>query len=323
MKILLLVGEESSPALDEFYRGLHRQIASIDLHRLNDGQKGNLKAYFTRHIDLSRYDRVVFGISFAILEGQVRFLRTLLNPVFLDFCVHIDCLTRDKDSHLNFYKKILWSRVIVGNHQVSKKFHEVGIDVDCVPKGYTESSHTGFFVDATERYDFSAYPRRSEFVAVLLQSYPCLKITENALEAMVTDFFPLTDKTAVELFKGMKVVIFPDVGLGGYQAATFKVMSQRHLVFAYNQSDVQNIPMGFQDRQNIFLFSNLEELTEKKLWIAKRPDVAYRIAKAGQSLAKNEYRQDVLGGKAAKSIAKPMRQRKDYRFGLSVMGIRL
>ncbi len=82
MKVLLLVQKEQRAILDRLYDGI-ASSCDCDVRWLDSNDQRNLRSYFRREIDVSRYDRIVFFLRFKQEVRQVAFIRTIPNLVIL------------------------------------------------------------------------------------------------------------------------------------------------------------------------------------------------------------------------------------------------
>lgn len=321
MKILLLVSAGSEKSLGEFYSGLHKEIGSVDLRRLNTDEQSKLKLYFSQNVDLARYDRIVFSLGFDELHPQLKFLQTLRQLVILDFESHHDFLGgTHKNKHAKFYKKIPWARVIVNSQTMANKLNDVGLDSVFVPKGFL-SSHEVQRSPHPLRNN-NKYPKRKKFLSLFSENFPELSVNEKFATGNACELLSLQGDTAMTLFEGLKVFIFPDIERGEYSVGVFKAMSGGHLVFAYNQGEVENQALGLQDMKNIVLFFCYEDFIEKIQTLVQQPDSAYLIAQAGKEIAEKNCQQYEIGVKTAKNIVQPVRNPEDFRLGLSFLGLK-
>lgn len=83
MKVLLLVQKEQRAILDRLYDGIAAHC-ECDVRWLSSAEQRNLRGYFRREVDVSRYDRIVFFLRFKQEVRQVGFIRTIPNLVILE-----------------------------------------------------------------------------------------------------------------------------------------------------------------------------------------------------------------------------------------------
>jgi hypothetical protein len=60
MKVLFLVQKEQRAILDRLYDGIAAHC-ECDTRWLSSDEQRNLRSYFRREVDVSRYDRIVFS----------------------------------------------------------------------------------------------------------------------------------------------------------------------------------------------------------------------------------------------------------------------
>lgn len=318
MKVLLLVKEDSEEIYGEFYVGLHKQIGSVDFRRLGEREQGNLKSYFRHHVDVSRYDRILFDLDFLAIVSQVRFFRQLENLVFFDCTACFDNLKSSLhyQQHTKFYKKLPWARVISSSYQAMDRLQMQDIDAWCVPEGYNASK----YFDKEDKRDiamalvdnkYTESPNeRTAFIDALTMRYPNLLVEDNIASG------------SVSRLNRVRIAVCADIGAGEYSGKVFGAMASGCLVMCYNQGRDESLHMGLLDMENIVLFNDFDDFDDKLDHLKKHPDSIIKIAKEGREFAVAHHRQMDLGRQAAKYIAAPMREMSNYRLGFSAFGLR-
>ena len=126
--------------LDRLYDGIAEACDSCDIRWLSSGEQANLKRYFREHVDVAKYDRILFFLRFKKEMRQWRFIRTLPNLVILEhdaYQNYIPCKYTGKFSA--HYRRMPWVRVISSGAGVSQRLREEGLDACFVPKGYDQT----------------------------------------------------------------------------------------------------------------------------------------------------------------------------------------
>ncbi len=83
MKVLFLVQKEQRAILDRLYDGIAAHC-ECDTRWLSSEEQADLRGYFRKHVDVSRYDRILFFLRFKKEMRQVRFIRSVPNLVILE-----------------------------------------------------------------------------------------------------------------------------------------------------------------------------------------------------------------------------------------------
>lgn len=83
MKVLFLVQKEQRAILDRLYEGV-AEHCECDIRWLSSDEQRNLRGYFRREVDVTRYDRIVFFLRFKQEIRQAGFIRTIPNLVILE-----------------------------------------------------------------------------------------------------------------------------------------------------------------------------------------------------------------------------------------------
>ena len=135
-----LVQAEQRAILDRLYDGIAQACDSCDIRWLSSDEQAHLQRYFHEHVDVSRYDRILFFLRFKKEMRQWRFIRTLPDLVILEhdaYQNYIPCKYTGKFSA--HYRRMPWARIISSGAQVSQRLREEGFDAYFVPKGYDQA----------------------------------------------------------------------------------------------------------------------------------------------------------------------------------------
>jgi len=128
MKVLFLVQKDQRAILDRLYDGVAAHC-ECDLRWLSSEEQRNLRSYFRREVDVSRYDRIVFFLRFKQEIRQVGFIRTIPNLVILEhdaYQNYIPCKYTGKFSA--HYRRLPWARVISSGFVVTDRLGSEGFD---------------------------------------------------------------------------------------------------------------------------------------------------------------------------------------------------
>src|SRR5690606_20282441 len=134
MKTLFLVQAEQRAILDRLYEGIQKNC-DCDIRWLGREEQSNLRRYFRQHVDVTRYDRILFFLRFKKEIRQVQFIRSVPNLVILEhdaYQNYIHCKYTGKFSA--YYRKLPWARVISSGHLVARRLRDEGVDAEFVPK---------------------------------------------------------------------------------------------------------------------------------------------------------------------------------------------
>ena len=109
MKVLFLVQKEQRAILDRLYDGIAAHC-ECDTRWLSSEEQADLRGYFRKHVDVSRYDRILFFLRFKKEMRQVRFIRSVPNLVILEhdaYQNYIPCKYTGKFSA--HYRRLPWA----------------------------------------------------------------------------------------------------------------------------------------------------------------------------------------------------------------------
>ncbi|WAJ38169.1 glycosyltransferase [Pseudomonas sp. GOM7] len=297
MKVLFLVQAEQRAILDRLYEGIAEACESCDIRWLSSDEQANLKRYFRDHVDLSRYDRILFFLRFKKEMRQWRFIRTLPNLMILEhdaYQNYIPCKYTGKFSA--HYRRMPWVRIISSGAQVSQRLRDEGFDACFVPKGYDQAllSYQGrerdielAFVGSTKSV---AYSGRKALLDELGRHENLLVTKTNSGEEYC------------ETLNRIRFFVSADVGMGEYMIKNFEAMACGCVLLAYDQGEVENSALGFVDMHNLVLYRTVAELREKLALLRAEPERAQRIAQAGRLLVEEKYAFNRIGQQIADAM---------------------
>lgn len=302
MKVLLLVQAEQRIILDRLYEGIAAHC-ECDIRRLSNDEQDSLKKYFARHVDVHRYDRIVFFLRFKKEIRQVSFIRTIPNVVFLEHDAYQNYIPgKYKGVFSKHYRHLPWARVLSSGFGVASRLQSEGVDAVFVPKGYDHSLLTNAqgerdielaFVGSTKS---GAYHGRKEMLGALSRLEP--------LQVMRTS----SGSEYVQTLNRIRFFASADVGMGEYMIKNFEAMACGCILFTYDQGAQENQALGFVDMQNVVLYRSVEEFREKLKRLRTDSVLASRIAEQGCDLAERRFRFFDLGRQIVLAMQAPLRK---------------
>ncbi|WP_134676049.1 glycosyltransferase [Ectopseudomonas khazarica] len=302
MNVLFLVQAEQRAILDRLYDGIADACSSCDTRWLSSDEQANLKRYFREHVDVSRYDRILFFLRFKKEMRQWRFIRTLPNVVILEhdaYQNYIPCKYTGKFSA--HYRRMPWVRIISSGAQVSQRLRDEGFDACFVPKGYDQAllSYQGRtrdielgFVGSTKSV---AYSGRKALLEELGR-HEDLLVTKTK-----------SGEEYCDTLNRIRFFVSADVGMGEYMIKNFEAMACGCVLLAYDHGELESSAIGFVDMQNVVLFRTVEQLREKLALLRSDPELAQRIAQAGRSTAEAQYGFNQIGRKIVEVMQPALR----------------
>lgn len=306
MKILLLVQKEQKAILDRLYEGIAKH-SECDLRWLSDQDQANLKAYFSRSVDVSRYDRIVLFLRFKKELKQARFIKTIPNLVILEhdaFQNYFPCKYQGKFS--SHYQKMPWVRILCSGAQVSERLRLEGFDAVFVSKGYDEALCQNMQLDRDIELGFVGglkNPLYTERRRILME------LVER--ERLVIESAP-PGEPYVRMLNRIRFFVSADVGFNEYMIKNFEAMACGCLLLAYDQGGRENEALGFEHMKNIVLFKTVNEFCSHLTLLRQDPDLAVAIAKSGQRHAEENFKFSDIGSRIVRALNLPLRQPLDY-----------
>lgn len=301
MKVLFLVQKEQRAILDRLYEGV-AEHCECDIRWLSSDEQRNLRGYFRREIDVTRYDRIVFFLRFKQEIRQAGFIRTIPNLVILEhdaYQNYIPCKYTGKFSA--HYRRLPWARVISSGHMVTERLRAEGFDAVFVPKGYDQALLQAqgrerdielAFVGSTNSV---AYSGRKALLDELARVEPLVVTrTKSGEEYCAT-------------LNRIRFFVSADVGMGEYMIKNFEAMACGCVLLAYDQGESENLALGLRDLENVVLYSSIPHLQEKLTVLRGNPELAARIAANGCNLAMSQFSFATIGQRIVKELEPALR----------------
>jgi glycosyltransferase involved in cell wall biosynthesis len=301
MKVLLLVQKEQRAILDRLYEGIAAHC-ECDLRWLTSADQRNLRAYFRREVDVTRYDRIVFFLRFKQEIRQVGFIRTVPNLVILEhdaYQNYINCKYTGKFSA--HYQKLPWIRVICSGFMVSERLRAEGFDAVFVPKGYDQS----LLQDQGRERDIElAFVGSTNSVAY--SGRKALLDELGQLENLVVTRTKSGEEYCDTLNR-IRFFVSADVGMGEYMIKNFEAMACGCVLLAYDQGEGENLALGLRDMENVVFYNSIAQLREKLAVLRLDPLLAARIAVNGCDLATSQFSFATIGQRIVKELEPALR----------------
>ncbi|WIE51147.1 glycosyltransferase [Pseudomonas sp. GM17] len=303
MKVLFLVQKEQRAILDRLYEGVAAHC-ECDLRWLSSDEQRNLRGYFRREVDVSRYDRIVFFLRFKQEIRQASFIRSIPNLVILEhdaYQNYIPCKYTGKFSA--HYRRLPWARVISSGFMVSERLREEGFDAVFVPKGYDQTllQDQGrerdielAFVGSTNSV---AYSGRKALLDELGQVEP-LVVTRTK-----------SGEEYCDTLNRIRFFVSADVGMGEYMIKNFEAMACGCVLLAFDQGEAENRALGLQDLHNVVFYQNIPQLQEKLAMLRADPALAQCIARNGRDLAVSQFSFARIGQRIVEELQPALRPR--------------
>lgn len=304
MKVLFLVQKEQRAILDRLYEGVAAHC-ECDLRWLDSKEQRNLRGYFRRHVDVTRYDRIVFFLRFKQEIRQAGFIRTIPNLVILEhdaYQNYIPCKYTGKFSA--HYRRLPWARVISSGFMVAERLRGEGFDAVFVPKGYDQS----MLQDRGRERDIelafvgsvksAAYSGRKQLLDELARVEP-LVVTRTQ-----------SGEEYCDTLNRVRFFVSADVGMGEFMIKNFEAMACGCVLLAFDQGAEETRALGLQDMHNVVLYRDIPQLQGKLSRLRADPELAHSIARNGQSVALEQFNFARIGEKIVEALEPPLRSRE-------------
>ncbi|VVM41625.1 hypothetical protein PS862_00468 [Pseudomonas fluorescens] len=303
MKVLFLVQKEQRAILDRLYDGI-AEHCECDKRELTSEEQDDLRGYFRKHVDVTRYDRIVFFLRFKKEIRQVRFIQTLPNLVILEhdaYQNYIPCKYTGKFSA--HYRKLPWARVISSGFMVSERLRAEGFDAVFVPKGYDQT----LLQDQGRERDIElAFVGSTNSVAY--SGRKALLDELGRVEPMVVTRTKSGEEYCDTLNR-IRFFVSADVGMGEFMIKNFEAMACGCVLLAYDQGSAESNALGLQDMHNVVLYQDVPQLQQKLAKLRTDPELAQRIAANGRELAVSQFSFARIGQRIVEELKPALRPR--------------
>ncbi|WP_166357955.1 glycosyltransferase family protein [Pseudomonas akapageensis] len=301
MRVLFLVQKEQRAILDRLYEGIAAHC-ECDLRWLSSAEQRNLRGYFRREIDVTKYDRIIFFLRFKQEIRQVGFIRTVPNLVILEhdaYQNYIPCKYTGKFSA--HYRKLPWARVISSGFMVSERLRQEGFDAVFVPKGYDQTLLND---QGRERDIELAFVGSTGSVAY--SGRKALLDELGRVENLVVTRTNSGEDYCATLNR-IRYFVSADVGMGEYMIKNFEAMACGCVLLAFDQGEAESRALGLQDMHNVVLYSDVPQLQKKLALLREVPELAARIAVNGRDLAESQFRFEQIGARIVRELEPDLR----------------
>jgi glycosyltransferase involved in cell wall biosynthesis len=301
MKVMLLVMDEQRVILDGLYETVRQHCDACDIFRLSKQQQLNLGP-FLASVDYQRYDRVVIFSRVKRLARQRAVLKCIPGLIFLEHDAYQNYMDASKYCGLysRLYRQLPWSRALLSGAVVARRMRGEGIDAVFVSKGYDQQMlrnlgqprdiPVGFLGSLKSR----EYSQRKQLVENLAQRAGML-VTRTA-----------SGTEYLETLNRIRIFVSADIGMGEFMIKNFEAMACGCVLLAWSQGEEDDL-LGFKEGQNVLFYRSEEEAVEKIRLLQSDPDLAARIAAAGQAFAEERYSFARVGRDLATEIQREMR----------------
>jgi glycosyltransferase involved in cell wall biosynthesis len=303
LKVLFLVQKEQRAILDRLYDGI-AEHCECDKRELTSEEQDDLRGYFRQHVDVTRYDRIVFFLRFKKEIRQVRFIQTLPNLVILEhdaYQNYIPCKYTGKFSA--HYRKLPWARVISSGFMVSERLRAEGFDAVFVPKGYDQ---TLLQDQGGERDIELAFVGSTNSVAY--SGRKALLDELGRVESMIVTRTKSGEEYCDTLNR-IRFFVSADVGMGEFMIKNFEAMACGCVLLAYDQGAAESSALGLQDMHNVVLYQDVPQLQQKLAVLRANPELAQRIASNGRELAVSQFSFARIGQRIVEALVPALRPR--------------
>ena len=298
MRVLVLTAEARVPDLSAVYQSLPRYL-DIDLHVLGKAQQRQLRRYLAG-LDLQSYQRILLDLPFKHMVAQATLLARLPGLLIYeeDACQNYLATSKWRGAFSRFYRQLPAARLVVTGASVAERLRSEGFDALFMAKGY--NPHLLFNEQQVRDIELGFIGRTAS------RDYAGRKALLDSLAALEPLQLLRTEPGAEyrHMLNRIRYFVSADVGLGEYMAKNFEAMACGCVLLAWRQGSEEEA-IGLQHDEHLLLYSSLDELREHLARLRREPQLAERLARAGQAFVASQLSHEQLAVRLAAVLQEP------------------
>lgn len=298
MRVLVLTAEARVPDLSAVYQSLPRYL-DIDLHVLGKAQQRQLRRYLAG-LDLQSYQRILLDLPFKHMVAQATLLARLPGLLIYeeDACQNYLATSKWRGAFSRFYRQLPAARLVVTGASVAERLRSEGFDALFMAKGY--NPHLLFNEQQVRDIELGFIGRTAS------RDYAGRKALLDSLAALESLQLLRTEPGAEyrHMLNRIRYFVSADVGLGEYMAKNFEAMACGCVLLAWRQGSEEEA-IGLKHDEHLLLYSSLDELREHLARLRREPQLAERLARAGQAFVASQLSHEQLAVRLAAVLQEP------------------
>ena len=298
MRVLVLTAEARVPDLSALYQSLPRYL-DIDLHVLGKAQQRQLRRYLAG-LDLQSYQRILLDLPFKHMVAQATLLARLPGLLIYeeDACQNYLATSKWRGAFSRFYRQLPAARLVVTGASIAERLRSEGFDALFMAKGY--NPHLLFNEQQVRDIELGFIGRTAS------RDYAGRKALLDSLAALEPLQLLRTEPGAEyrHMLNRIRYFVSADVGLGEYMAKNFEAMACGCVLLAWRQGSEEEA-IGLKHDEHLLLYSSLDELREHLARLRREPQLAERLARAGQAFVASQLSHEQLAVRLAAVLQEP------------------
>jgi hypothetical protein len=307
LKVLAMVSQDRHVQVDALLDRIGEEV-NLKVLKLPDEKTTDLSGVL-HSAEIEKFDRTLLLLKFRHIRTQAATLRSMPGLVLHETDA---CQDRIPESRLfgaftNFYQKLPAFKLVCTGYTLSKYFSSKGIDAYFVAKGADTAALTDLGLSRDIELGFigkmiqGVYKPRTQMIQKLQE--------KQGLQTFRTE--------GIEEYRNglnrIRIFVSADIGLGEYMYKNFEAMACGCLLMAYRQGEGEEEALGFQDMQNVVLYDNEDEFSQKLSWIRSHPDEVERIRLAGNQHVRTRWSFVQTGEQIAEILQMQVKPNASYR----------
>lgn len=251
-------------------------------------------ALIVEELNITNYDLVLLDIPHKYLRQHAKTLLRYQKKIVTyeeDLCQNYMPDSPWHREFTDFYKQFDDISIIGTGSAVVRRYEKEGGTASFLPKGFDSNiiGQQDIFRDINLGFIGTLSSN------VYVNRYNTLRYIDRHSELQCFRTSP--GKEYNDSLNRISTFFSADIGIGEYMAKNFESMAAGCLLIAYRQGNGEEDALGFEDGENILLYSDWKQALEKIKWARDNPEQAKIIARAGTEHVNTHFSFDVLSKK--------------------------
>lgn len=300
MKVLYLAREVRAASRRSMLDELGKHV-ELTIEREPKSKLGDLQAALDKY-EAHTYDRILLDWKWTFTKHQPLTVAATKNLVIFETDIWQNFFkpARNYGKFAAFFKHQKGLRLITTGWHHAEKLRQLGVDCTYVSKSYEPD----FLFNENRERDIAFGFIGSIHRTIDFERSKLLNWAEAEHDVRV--FRTERGNAYREGLNRVNVFVSADIGMNEYMFKNFEAMACGCALLAYRQGgEAENI--GFIDGENVLLYGNKEEFSEKVAFCKANPELVREIAARGQKHAEDHLSGPAVARKIVAAMEPPLR----------------